>query len=176
MILSLKRCLPELTDPMPFDPHSFGMVPIVGGLLRLGGLEADDYPEVTQPFNVGDKYTVEQRKIQDDWVYEVLRRYRKGGERLVMHTYNPENKLRAVLFHDSFMSRMPRLLARHFGEIESLWVRAEYDALKNAAESYHPDVVIDEVQERFLYEMPEDHPEWAAARERYASKRLAARE
>ena len=39
----------------------------------------------------------------------------------------------------------------HFGEIESLWVRVEYDVLKKASESYHPDVVIDEVQERFLY-------------------------
>ena len=52
----------------------------------------------------------------------------------------------------------------------------EYDVLKNATESYLPDVVIDEVQERFLYEMPEDHPEWVAARERYVSKRLTARE
>jgi hypothetical protein len=90
-----------------------------------------------------------------------------------MRTSNPENKLRAVLFHDSYMPSMPELLARHFGEIESFWVRAEYDALKNAVERYHPDVVIDEVQERFLYEMPADHSEWAAARKRYASRRLA---
>ena len=93
-----------------------------------------------------------------------------------MHTYNPENKLRAVLFHNSYMAAMPKLLARHFGEVDILWVRAEYDVLKKASESYHPDVVIDEVQERYLYEMPEDHPEWAAARERYASRKLASSE
>jgi alginate O-acetyltransferase complex protein AlgJ len=173
MILSLKRCLPELTDPMPLDPQSFGIVPIQGDLIGFGGLEADAYPEVSQHFNVGSRYTFEQRKIQDDWVYEVLSRYRKGGERIVMHTYNLENKLRAVFFHDSYMASMPELLARHFGEIESLWVRAEYDVLKNASESYHPDVVIDEVQERFLYEMPENHPEWGAARERCSSSQLA---
>ena len=176
LILSLKRCLPELTDPMPFDPQSFDIVPVVGDLIALGGLEADAYPEVDQRFKVGSKYAFEKTEIQDDWVYELLSRYKDGGERIVQHTYNLENKLRAVFFHDSYMKAMPELLARHFGQIESLRVWAEYDILKNVAERYHPDVVIDEVQERLLYLMPEDHPEWVAARERYASKRLAGRE
>jgi len=178
LILSMKNCLTELSDPMPFDPQWIDMVPVVGGLIHMGGLDKDDYREVGPCLQFGRlPYVYKQVKIQDDWVIEALtRRHGEGSNTHPMHTYNHENELRAVIFHDSFMVAIPTFLARHFAQVENLWLRSNYNLLEKAVESYHPDVVIDEVQERFLYEIPEDHPEWVAARERYASKRLAGRE
>ena len=176
LILSMKRCLPGLSDPMPFDPQWIDMVPFVGGLIHMGGLDEDDYREVGPRLQFGPQNVYRQVKSQDDWVIEAItRQHGEGSNGYPMHTYNHENELRAVIFHDSFMVSMPTYLAWHFAQVENLWLRSNYNLLKKAVESYHPDVVIDEVQERFLYEIPEDHPEWIAARKRYASKRMAGR-
>jgi alginate O-acetyltransferase complex protein AlgJ len=172
LIESLKSCFPELSDPMPFNPEDFDIRPHVGDLIHLGGLDEKDYPELKQVFRSKQKYSFKQIQNRERWIVNALIRVEmQGYERVSMHTSNPENKLRMVMFHDSFMADMPKLLARHFGDIYNLWLPAEYDLLETAVKKYHPDVVIDEIAERMLYkDPPKNHPEWAAARKRFAEK------
>lgn len=172
VVLSLKRYFPDLPDPMPLELESFVITPRVGDLIHLGGLEKDDYPEVTQTFRVAQRYRFKRTQIKHDWILDALSRYKDGDRRCAARNHNPENTLRAVFFHDSFMVGTPILLARNFTEVYALFVRAEYDVLKNAVDSFHPHVVIDEVLERFLYVLPDDHPEWMAARDRSSSKKM----
>ena len=171
LIQKIKQCLPEISDPLPFDVTRFTLRTTVGDLFDFVEVERDAYAE-TAPFIKNDGlFSYTQAENTDDWVLEKLHTLRKWERMRLMHVYNPEKNLRGVLFHDSFMPGRNFLFARHFGEFHNLWFRAEYDLLKKAVESYRPDVVIDEVQERALYELPEDHPEWAAARTRHYSKK-----
>ena len=171
LILKIKHCLPEISDPLPFDIKRFTLFTVVGDLVDRGGVEKDEYSDTAQSFSVDGMYSYSQTENTDAWVLEELSRMSKGNKAIVRNTYNPENKLCAVFFHDSFFPGKDYLMARHFGAVHNLWFRADYDLVKKAVESYHPDVVVDEVQERALYIAPKDHPEWAAARKRYYSKK-----
>ncbi|GAG55104.1 unnamed protein product [marine sediment metagenome] len=171
LILKIKECLPEISDPLPFDITRFTLRTVVGDLFDFVDVERDAYAELA-PFIRNDGLSpFSQRENTDDWVLEKLHTLRNWEKARLMQTHNPEKNLRGVLFHDSFMPGRDFLFAQHFGEFHNLWFRAEYDLLKKAVESYQPDVVIDEVQERALYGSPDDHPEWAAARKRYCSKK-----
>ena len=62
----------------------------------------------------------------------------------------PDSSLpRAVIFRDSFASRLGPFLSEHFSRAVYLW-QNDFDANVVAAE--HPDVVIEEIVGRHLYE------------------------
>ncbi len=170
LILTMKRFLPELSDPIPFDIDLFEKIPLVGDLILLGGFDKDDYPEENYLLKI-DKSSFD-RKIEnkDDWVVEETIRTGFQGRRIPTRIYNHKNNYHMVIFHDSFLTSANRLFSCNFAQVDILWFRPRYDLLKQAVENYHPDVVIDEIQERALYYLPDDHPEWIAARERQPIK------
>jgi len=171
VIRKIKHCLPEISDPLPFDTTRFTLSTVVGDLVAFADVEKDAYSEIAPDINNDGLSSYSQTENTDDWVLETLHQLPNWEKASLVHTDNPKQKLRGVIFHDSFMPGRSFLFAQHFGEFHNLWFRADYDLMKKAVESYRPDVVIDEVQERALCIVPKDHPEWAAARKRYYANR-----
>lgn len=79
---------------------------------------------------------------------------------------------KGVLFSDSFFrvgglpgdqfGRVPLMLSFH--RLTTLWEWASFDQLKAAVDAEKPDIVIEAWTERFLKNIPADHPELARAR------------
>jgi hypothetical protein len=69
-------------------------------------------------------------------------------------TINPQASGKVVVFHDSFAGGWLKFLGQNFHEVIYLW---EYHLDKEFLEREKPDIVIDEILERFLYiEDPKD--------------------
>jgi tetratricopeptide (TPR) repeat protein len=64
------------------------------------------------------------------------------------------NKLRAVVFRDSFFSMIEPFLSEHFESIFYVWDRYNYPILKTLIAKLHPDIVIEERVERYLSIVP----------------------
>lgn len=68
---------------------------------------------------------------------------------------NPSGHGRAVVFHDSMFLACVKFLAQHFEETTHIWHKLTPEALEAAVEAQQPDVVIEIIAERILYEVPE---------------------
>lgn len=68
-------------------------------------------------------------------------------------TYNPERKLKAMFYRDSFAVEMPQLLYGYFNSSTALWMP---DISREAVESEKPDIVIQMMVDRFMSRAPRD--------------------
>lgn len=72
-----------------------------------------------------------------------------------VHTFVCETgELNAIIFRDSFFGRMQPYVSREFYRSTYIWERINYNSLVKYIEQENPDVVIDEVLERFLPHTP----------------------
>ena len=84
---------------------------------------------------------------------------------------NPDAAGRLLVMNDSFANTgLVQNLPMHFNLSYFLFERPTYESLKLLVEDLKPDVVIEECVERDLVVVPEDHPEWEAARSRAATR------
>jgi hypothetical protein len=66
--------------------------------------------------------------------------------------HNPDGHYNAVIFHDSFMQEMVPLIAFHFENTTFIWRYSNAELIRGTTESCNPDIIIEEVVERFLVE------------------------
>jgi hypothetical protein len=62
-------------------------------------------------------------------------------------TYNPQAKGRVLIFQDSFAMPWVEFLGYHFNQVSYLW---RYDLDPARIESEQPDIVINEMNERYF--------------------------
>ena len=65
-----------------------------------------------------------------------------------------KSKLRAVVFSDSFFPPIEPFLSEHFESVFYVWNRYKHDILEILIDEIHPDIVIEEKVERYLYDVP----------------------
>jgi alginate O-acetyltransferase complex protein AlgJ len=144
VIEALSRQIPGLT-PLPLDTFTWTAAPPPKtDLARMLG-RPESYPEGNSVVYVPQKpFTVP--KVQ----FDPVRFPHKGpDETRPCFTVNPNGSGKVMVFHDSFACVWYNFLAQHFKEVVYVW---QYDWNKPLIERERPDVVIDEILERFLNE------------------------
>ena len=76
-----------------------------------------------------------------------------------------KNKIRAVVFRDSFFSMIEPFLSEHFEIIFYVWDRYNYPILQTLITKLHPDIVIEERSERYLSIVPSPADSYKTARD-----------
>lgn len=138
---ALSRQMPALR-PLPLDDFEVRRGPGKTGDLA-GMLGQESMPETQawdaaprpprkrfKPDNAGRRLYKKTPKEVDGWV-----------------TFNPDAKYKALIFHDSFAGSWLSMLGQHFSEVDYIW-RYDWDTVNFEREK--PDVVIDEILERFF--------------------------
>jgi len=79
---------------------------------------------------------------------------------------NGAGQRRLLVFQDSFFANLPQAcLAEHFRRSVFVYARGDYPLLQWLVEHERPDVIVEEWVERVLCQIPQDHPEFLAARQ-----------
>jgi alginate O-acetyltransferase complex protein AlgJ len=142
MVEALSRQLPGLT-PLPLDTFSWKPgAPQQGDLARILG-RPEAYPEKECVTCVALK-PFEAPKV----LYDPVRFPHQGPqETRPCYTLNPEGSGKAMVFHDSFACAWYGFLGQHFREVVYVW---QYEWNAALIEREKPDVVIDQILERFF--------------------------
>ena len=142
MVEALSRQLPGL-NPLPLD--TFGWKPRPskpGDLARILG-RPEAYPESS-----GLTYVPLKPFAATKDLYDPVRFPHQGPkETRPCYTLNPEGSGKAMVFHDSFACSWYGFLGQHFKEVVYVW---QYEWNAALIEREKPDVVIDEILERFF--------------------------
>jgi len=142
MVEALGRQLPGL-NPLPLD--TFGWKPRPskpGDLARILG-RPEAYPESS-----GLTYVPLKPFVATKDLYDPVRFPHQGPqETRPCYTLNPGGSGKAMVFHDSFACSWYGFLGQHFKEVVYVW---QYEWNAALIEREKPDVVIDEILERFF--------------------------
>lgn len=98
---------------------------------------------------------------------QIKMNYIKNIGRLSVYESRNKSLPSAVIFHDSFMLPIMRLVAENFSRVTMVWQpNIDYSII----ERERPDIVISQQAERFLIKCPDDisgpsHPEWVASKQ-----------
>jgi alginate O-acetyltransferase complex protein AlgJ len=131
----------------PIAPDTFRWQPgppVVGDLARMLG-RPEAYPETESVAYVAVKAFTPCLARHDPVRFP----YSGASEMQPSYTLNPDAAGKAMVFHDSFSARLSPFLGQHFREVIYVW---QYNWNEAWIEREKPDVVIDEVLERFFNE------------------------
>lgn len=142
VVEALSRQLPGL-EPLPLDAFSWQpSSPPPGDLARILG-RPEAYPE-----KEGVKFVALKPFTAPKVLYDPVRFPHQGpDETRTCYTLNPEGSGKAMVFHDSFACAWYSFLGQHFKEVVYVW---QYEWNAPLIEREKPDVVIDEILERFF--------------------------
>jgi alginate O-acetyltransferase complex protein AlgJ len=145
LVRTLKRQLPELA-PLPLEAFvkTIHDDPQGGDLARMLGQE-QTLPEKNNP-SFAPRPPLQALSITSDLNLIPGKKWNKFTDPAV--TENPNCKGRAIIFRDSFSGNWIPFLGYYFNKVFYLW---EYNWEPAFIEQQKPDVVIDEMLERFLY-------------------------
>jgi len=148
MIEALGRQLPGLA-PLPLDTFDWKPAPApIGDLARMLG-RPEAYPESNSVNFVALKPFVGSKVL-----FDPVRFPHVGNEETrTCYSVKPEASGKAMVFHDSFACAWYPFLGQHFKEIVYVW-QNEWD--RALIEREKPDVVIDEMLERFFNQQDPD--------------------
>ena len=142
LVQALTRQMPGL-EPLPLEIFDWKQISTAAGdLARQNGTASfRTEPQAMEPIPVKPLAT-----LQD--VYDPVRLPQKGvKETWPFFTLNTNATGRAMVFHDSFACSWYGLLGQHFKEVFYFW---QYDWNRPLIEREKPDVVIDQMLERFF--------------------------
>jgi hypothetical protein len=145
VLQALNQQVPEI-NPLTRDEFTWRWVPEAkGGDLALILGQKDQikernlvYAEAKAPRGRAQTMPLPTERLKREW--------KPKTEPTV--TYNPQASGKVVLFHDSFALGWLKFLGQDFHEVIYLW---QYHLDKEFLEREKPDLVIDEILERFLY-------------------------
>lgn len=69
-----------------------------------------------------------------------------------IYTYCDTKNLKVVVFRDSFFTALIPFISRKFGEVKYIWKYPDIYEVINVVEKYNPDIIIDQIVERYLWE------------------------
>jgi alginate O-acetyltransferase complex protein AlgJ len=144
VIEALSRQWPGLR-PLPLDTFTWKAAPPPQtDLARILG-RPEAYPETNSVNYVALKPFTAPKVL-----FDTVRFPHHGPEETrPCYTLNPKGSGKAMVFHDSFACVWYGFLGQHFKEVVYLW---QYDWNKPLIEREKPDLVIDEILERFFNE------------------------
>ncbi len=106
---------------------------------------------------------IEMKNSQEPFPYPVfkntcnLSKYPKNANALITHTVTCKNqKLNAIIFRDSFFNALEYYFVRKFKRSTYVWGKLNYPSLIKYIELEQPDIVIEEIVERWLPYLPKD--------------------
>jgi hypothetical protein len=142
MLQALSRQMPAL-QPLPLDAYDWKYVPHpAGDLARMLG-SPESYAETEAVVAVA------LRPLPSpELLYDPIRLPHHGPEeKRPRYTLNEKTSGKAIVFRDSFANTWFSFLGQHFREVVYIW---HYDWDRSLIEREKPDVVIDEMLERFF--------------------------
>ncbi len=142
LVEALARQLPGLE---PLAPDSYEWKPAErapGDLTVLLGT-TDSYPETQAVEPIAEASWPELKMMEDAGRFP----RRNEKEQKTRYTLNDNASGKAIVFRDSFAGSWPQFLGRHFRQVIYVW---HYDWDRSLVEREKPDVVIDEMVERFF--------------------------
>ncbi len=142
LVEALSRQLPGL-EPLPLDAYKWKpLVKPAGDLTRMLG-RTGSYTETEAVGPVRTKPLPEPELI-----YDAARLPQQGAKEVwPCFTRNEKASGKAIVFHDSFACSWYSFLGQHFREVIYIW---HYDWDRPLIQREKPDVVIDEMLERFF--------------------------
>jgi len=170
VIERLRDRLPSVGAPLELSECRITTAPFYGDLARFADLPRDEF---TLPMDTIDPPGVDgfvTAEFVDDGAFLPDRTLPDGLDEKRVYR-NPEGRGRAVVFHDSFFITSTKLVAHHFGETTCIVPRANPDVLTAVVERQRPEVVIEVMVERMLYDLPEQSEAWDEARRRRAREK-----
>jgi len=149
IVEELQRRLPHLPNHITIPEMERSIVTHTGDLSRLMG-SPDYYNEDTIQLIYPDSKKWTRTPQEHPIFLEKANTPIDGGKPLTIH--NPNGKLDAFVFHDSFMlnGAMIDWLPSHFRNTTFIWRYSNATLLKSIVELYKPDIIIEQVVERHL--------------------------
>ena len=168
IIRRLVEFSPDLKLPGPDEYHMEKYIRY-GDLAHMLVLsEKSKKREFEKPVLTSPQATPVSLKFPGGYDWQVWQDWRKPKAR--------ENRAatgRLVVMNDSFANTgLVQNLPEHFNYAVFVFEHPIYESLRSLVEGFKPDLVIEEYVERDLVVVPEDHPEWEAARSRAATRQL----
>ncbi|MHC5065571.1 MAG: alginate O-acetyltransferase AlgX-related protein [Planctomycetota bacterium] len=148
----LREWLPELGPALDFDDCRQWTTQHYGDLARTGDLPEEEYTTprlwIDPPGheNFADPEFVDPALVPHENA--------PATKELIPIYANASGHGGVVVFHDSFFAKCVKLIAHHFAETASIWSMLSPKTLIDIVEAQEPQVVIEVVLERFLYEEP----------------------
>lgn len=143
MIQALSHQMPAL-QPLPLNAYDWkpALIQSAGDCAaKLGNADSYTETETVTPVATEPLASLKPR-------FDPVRLPQKGAEETwPCYTLNEKASGKALLFHDSFACSWYSFLGQHFREVVYIW---QYDWNRPLIEREKPDVVIDEMLERFF--------------------------
>jgi len=146
-INTLRSRHPDVAESLTPDMLETESVAIHGDLARMSGVP-EKYPMQDERFRYPDKAS---------WTTNVLTNavfLTKENLPLINEppytVHNPSGRYSVLVFHDSFMEGFQEFLPYYFADTTYIWRYSNPGLLQAAVELCRPDIVIEEVVERFL--------------------------
>jgi alginate O-acetyltransferase complex protein AlgJ len=144
LMRALALQLPDLGEPLPYEAFEPMRIPEKGGDLEI--LLGQNYAE-REGVQLTPRPPLQLPQSKKD-INIFVKQWPKFTE--PFYTENPSGKYNLMVFHDSFANTWVPLLGYHFKRAVYIW---QYTWNSQIIEREKPDVVVDEILERFFNEL-----------------------